>query len=106
LVLVELGREKRVVSPQLRRALEARDQHCRWPGCTRPGNWCEAHHVVPWIRGGPTNPANLVLLCTRHHWQVHEGRWQLFLEPDGRIKVVKPPLDFAAPPRAPAAAAA
>jgi Domain of unknown function (DUF222)/HNH endonuclease len=99
-VLVDLGRERRVVSPKLRKALERRDQHCRWPGCTRPATWCEAHHVIAWMRGGPTNGENLVLLCTRHHWQVHEGRWQLFLDPDARIKVVKPPLDFAAPPRA------
>jgi hypothetical protein len=104
-VLVELGREKRVVSFKLRKALEARDRHCRWPGCTRPASWCEAHHVVPWTRGGPTNQGNLLMLCTRHHFQVHEGRWQLLVYPEGRVEVVKPPLDFAAPPRGPAAAA-
>jgi hypothetical protein len=105
-VLVELGRRKRVVSAQLRKALEGRDRHCRWPGCTRPGTWCEAHHVVPWTRGGPTNLDNLLLLCSRHHMQVHELRWQLLAYPDGRLEVVKPPLDFAAPPRGPARAAA
>jgi hypothetical protein len=105
-VLVELGRQKRVVSPQLRKALEGRDRHCRWPGCTRPGSWCEAHHVVPWTRGGPTNLDNLLMLCSRHHVQVHEGRWQLLLHPDGRVEVIRPPLDFAAPPRGPAADAA
>jgi Domain of unknown function (DUF222)/HNH endonuclease len=99
-VLIDLGREKRVVSPKLRKALERRDHHCRWPRCTRPASWCDAHHVVAWTRGGPTNPDNLVLLCTRHHWQVHEGRWQLFLHGDGHLEVVRPPLDFAAPPRA------
>ncbi len=104
-VLVELGREKRVISAKLRKALEGRDRHCRWPGCTRLGSWCQAHHVIAWTRGGPTNLTNLVLLCTRHHWQVHEGRWQLYLYPKGHIEVVRPPLDFAAPPRAPATAA-
>jgi hypothetical protein len=34
--------------------------------------------------------------------QVHEGRWQLLLDPDGRVEVIKPSLDFAAPPRGPA----
>jgi HNH endonuclease len=97
---VELGRRKRVVSAQLRKALEARDRHCRWPGCTRPGSWCEAHHVVPWIKGGATNQANLPLLCSRHHVQVHEGRWQLLVDPYGQVEVVRPPL--AAPPRGPA----
>ncbi|MBJ7612178.1 MAG: DUF222 domain-containing protein [Candidatus Dormibacteraeota bacterium] len=105
-LLVELGRRKRVVSPQLRKALESRDRHCRWPGCTRPGSWCEAHHVVPWIRGGATNPDNLLLLCSRHHVQVHEGRWHLLVDPHGRVEVIRPPLDFAAPPRGPAAATA
>jgi hypothetical protein len=103
-VLIDLGRDKRVVSPKLRKALERRDHHCRWPGCTRPATWCEAHHLIPWMRGGWTNRANLVLLCTRHHWQVHEGRWQLLLHSDGRLEVVKPPVDFAAMPRAPACA--
>jgi Domain of unknown function (DUF222)/HNH endonuclease len=105
-VLVDLGREKRVVSPKLRKTLESRDKHCRWPGCTRPASWCEAHHVVSWVRGGATNQSNLLLLCNRHHMQVHEGRWQLFLYPDGGIKVLRPPLDFAAPPRGPALDAA
>src|SRR6202011_5910974 len=101
-VLIELGREKRVISPQLRKPLEVRDKHCRWPGCTRRASWCEAHHVVSWVHGGATSLDNLVLLCNRHHMQVHEGRWQLFLYPDGQIKVLRPPLDFAAPPRGPA----
>jgi hypothetical protein len=98
---VELGRRKRVVSPQLRQALEARDRHCRWPGCTRPGSWCEAHHLLPWAAGGTTDPANLLLLCYRHHVQVHEGRWQLLVDAAGRVEVVRPALDLAAPPRGP-----
>src|SRR5438270_5680378 len=105
-VLVDLGREKRVISSPLRKALEARDKHCRWPGCTRPGSWCEGHHLIPWTKGGPTNASNVVLLCTRHHWQVHEGRWQLYHYPDGHLEVVRPPLDFAAQPRAPSTEAA
>jgi uncharacterized protein DUF222/HNH endonuclease len=98
---VELGRRKRVVSAPLRQALEARDRHCRWPGCTRPGSWCEAHHLLHWAAGGRTDPANLLLLCYRHHVQVHEGRWQLLVDAAGRVEVVRPPLDLAAPPRGP-----
>jgi hypothetical protein len=33
--------------------------------------------VVHWIHGGDTDLDNLVLLCHRHHWEVHEGNWQL-----------------------------
>ena len=100
-VLIELGRSKRVISPQLRKALERRDRHCSWPGCTRHPSWCEAHHVIAWTRGGATNLDNLVLLCTRHHWMVHEGKWQLFRTPNGRLQVLRPPIDFLAYPRGP-----
>jgi hypothetical protein len=93
------------VSPGQHRALVVRDQHCRFPGCTRPGSWCEAHHVVHWVDGGLTKLGNLVLLCTRHHWKVHEGGWHLFLREGGQIEVLRPTLDFHGPPRAPAAAA-
>src|SRR5581483_7391478 len=105
-LLLEVGRAKRVVSPALRRVLVRRDQHCRWPGCTRPASWCEAHHVVHWIHGGGTGLENLVLLCWRHHWLVHEGRWHLVLDTDGEVHVLKPPLDLRAPPRRPSQAEA
>jgi hypothetical protein len=104
-LIVDRGRAKRVVSPATRRALDARDHHCRWPGCDRPGTWCEAHHVVHWIHGGPTDLTNLVLLCYRHHMKVHEGRWKLVLYPDARLEVIKPPLDFLAWARGPTLAA-
>jgi hypothetical protein len=55
-----------------RRALKVRDGKCIVPGCDRPAKWCQAHHVVPWPKG-PTNLHNLVLLCSRHHKQVHRG---------------------------------
>ncbi len=105
-VLVVVGRDRRVVSASQRRAVIQRDRHCRWPGCERPAGWCEAHHVVHWIHGGPTNLDNLVLLCSRHHWMVHEGRWQLFVDERGTVRVLKPPLDLLAPPRGPDEAAA
>lgn len=104
-VVIDVGREKRVVTPVLRRALETRDEHCRFPGCWKPASWCEAHHLIHWSSGGRTSLPNLVLLCSHHHALVHEGGWQLELRPGGRIEVLRPPLDFAAPPRGPARAA-
>ena len=35
--------------------------------------WCEVHHVVWWEKGGPTDLANLVFGCDRHHKQIHQG---------------------------------
>jgi hypothetical protein len=55
------GRRIRTVNPQLRRALEARDRGCRFPGCGL--RFTEAHHVVHWADGGETTVRNLVLLC-------------------------------------------
>jgi len=41
-------------------------------------------------RGGGTDVANLVLLCHRHHWNVHEGGWQL-VRSAGREMLTIPP---------------
>ena len=49
--VIDVGRSKRVVSEPARRALAARDGHCRWPGCERAASWSAAHHVVHWIHG-------------------------------------------------------
>jgi hypothetical protein len=68
---IDVGRQTPVVSPAMRRAVIARDRHCRFPGCDRPHTWCDAHHVVHWADGGPTAVQNLILLCRRHHRMVH-----------------------------------
>jgi HNH endonuclease len=65
------------VSPAQRRALTHRDGGCVFPGCDRPEAWCDAHHLVHWTRGGPTDLDNLALLCRRHHVTVHEGGWRI-----------------------------
>ena len=38
--VVDVGRKTRTIPPALRRALQARDRQCRFPGCNaRPPNW-------------------------------------------------------------------
>ena len=81
-----------MVSGSTRRALNLRDRHCAWPGCDRPANWTAAHHLKHWTRGGPTDLDNLVLLCHRHHWMVHEGGWQLLKDDEGRLLTIRPPV--------------
>jgi hypothetical protein len=73
---LEVGRRTPVVPAALRRAVVSRDRHCRFPGCDRPHAWCEAHHVRHWVDGGPTDLANLELLCRSHHRAVH-GRFSV-----------------------------
>ena len=68
---LDVGRRTPVVPVALRRAVIARDSHCRFPGCDRPQGWCDAHHVTHWAEGGRTALHNLLLLCRRHHGLVH-----------------------------------
>ncbi|MCZ3385904.1 MAG: HNH endonuclease [Actinomycetia bacterium] len=76
-VPLDLGRSQRLFSPAQRRALAVRDGGCRFPGCTRPPRFTDAHHVVPWSHGGTTDLTNALLLCRYHHRLVHEGGWQV-----------------------------
>ncbi len=99
--VIDVGRSKRVVSEPARRALTARDGHCRWPGCERPASRSAAHHVVHWIHGGTTDLDNLILLCHRHHWMVHEGSWQIVRGDDGRMLTIPPTVTFGPPSRGP-----
>ncbi len=69
------------------RALRARDQGCRFPGCTMPTHWSDAHHIQFRRHDGPTTLDNLVLLCRRHHTAVHEGGWKLRMTADGTVTV-------------------
>jgi len=87
---IDVGRCTRTVPPALRRALVVRDHHCRFPGCDRPADWCDGHHLIHWVDGGETNLANTCLLCRRHHRFVHELGWQLRWGAPGEIIAIKP----------------
>jgi hypothetical protein len=71
-----LGRKTRQISTPLRRALKARDNECRFPGCHRHKH-TEAHHIHHWADGGETNLDNLVTLCKFHHRLLHEGGFSI-----------------------------
>jgi Domain of unknown function (DUF222) len=87
---LEVGRATRVVNAGQRHALVVRDGGCAFPGCERPPAWCEAHHLVHWLYGGPTDLPNLALVCRAHHRAVHEGGWQLTRGPDGHLTATPP----------------
>src|SRR6202048_3085723 len=76
-MVIDVGRATRTVSGPTRRALRTRDKGCRFPGCDRPVDWTNPHHILHWARGGPNNLPNMVLLCYYHHRLVHEGGWQV-----------------------------
>src|SRR5207302_6201910 len=81
--VIDVGRTTRKIPTATRRALGVRDRGCRWPGCDRSAAWTSGHHLTHWVKGGPTELGNLVLLCHRHHWLVHEGKWQIARGEDG-----------------------
>ena len=89
---LSVGRKTRTVPLAIKRALQARDKGCSFPGCHHT-RFVDAHHIEHWSAGGETNLDNLMLLCSQHHKLVHEGgfgidkdyqnRWY-FKRPDGR----------------------
>lgn len=98
--ILDYGTTTRTVPAPLWSALVLRDEHCRHAGCDRPPEWCEAHHVVPVMEGGPTSLDNLVLKCSRHHHLGHQPGWREELlpggvlattDPTGRTSVTHPP---------------
>jgi Domain of unknown function (DUF222)/HNH endonuclease len=88
--VLDYGTTTRTIPAPLFNALVVRDRHCRFPGCDRPANWCEGHHLRPWQHGGATNLANIVLLCSRHHHLLHAPGWHAKLLPDATLEITGP----------------
>jgi hypothetical protein len=92
--VLDVGRDQRLYTGAMRRAVVARDRHCAFPGCDRAPRYGEVHHARHWAaHGGRTSVDNGVLLCWHHHAVVHsrqltihrnnvDGRWE-FYERDG-----------------------
>lgn len=90
-VPLKLGRSVRVVPPALRRVIDIRDRHCAFAGCRAAAMWCQAHHMVHWEDGGPTDERNLVLVCSFHHRAIHERGFALRWAPGGHhIETLRP----------------
>jgi hypothetical protein len=87
---IDLGRARRLFTGAARRALVLRDRGCAFPGCDRPPKWCEGHHVISWLDGGPTDLANGVLVCGHHHRVIHHGEWTVRIATDGHPEFLPP----------------
>ncbi len=98
---IDVGRKTRTIPAALRRALDARDHGCRFPGCSY--RRCDAHHVKHWIDGGETSLSNALKVCRRHHRFLHELGFSVavrdgefvFFDPGGReipVAGPRPPL--------------
>jgi len=103
------------ITEAMRRTLEARDQHCRFPGCRMPTHFCDVDHTVEWMNGGETTLANASFLCRRHHALKHPdlmdtARWSVRQEgggvlvwtsPLGMDHTDRPEYAYAGPPPPP-----
>jgi hypothetical protein len=86
--VLDVGRRTRTIPLAMRRALAARDDGCRFPGCEL--KLCDAHHVEHWADGGETKLDNLVQLCRHHHRAVHESGFTVELLADGDVRFHRP----------------
>ncbi len=81
--VLDLGRERRLFTGAVRRAIMLRDGGCAFPGCDRPPRWCDVHHFRSWQHGGETCECNGLLLCSHHHHLVHQpGGWRIIRQDD------------------------
>jgi hypothetical protein len=105
-VTLDLGRSARLADANQRRALRAMYPTCMIDECAVPFDRCEPHHIDYWRNGGRTDLARLGPLCSRHHHLVHEGGWELDLDPITRVLTITHPdrtTRVCTPPRAQAA---
>lgn len=88
--VLDLGREVRTATPSQRKAVIARDRHCRAPGCRARPRHCDVHHIDNWIEGGRTDVGRMVLLCGTHHRHFHRDGWSTELDDDATFTVHSP----------------
>lgn len=85
--VLDQGRRRRLFSRPQRKALAVSQPTCRAEGCDIPAAWCEVHHAgEPWSRGGRTDLADGVLLCSFHHHRAHDPCHRTDRLPDGGVR--------------------
>ena len=87
---LNMGREVRTATIPQRRAIIARDKHCRAPGCHTKPEHCDIHHIDHWINGGKTDVNRMVLLCGTHHRQFHRPGYRMELDEHANFTVHAP----------------
>lgn len=98
--VLDMGRRRRTIPVPIRRALDARDPTCVWPGCE--SRFVDGHHLKFWAEGGETKLDNLCNLCNRHHHLVHDGGYEVTRHSDGAFRFTAPngrEIPNAPPPR-------
>ena len=89
-VHLELGRSTRLANREQRRALRAMYRGCAVPGCCVAWNHVVIHHLKYFRNDGPTDIANLLPLCVKHHHLAHEGGWKFSIDRARNLTIVRP----------------
>ena len=88
--IIDHGRDVRAFTDTQRRAILARDQGCRTPGCDAGPERCEIHHVDPVENGGPPTSPTASPNADTDHLKHHRERFTDHLEPDGTYTLTSP----------------
>jgi hypothetical protein len=86
--LLDHGRTTYRPPTALAEYVKARDQHCRYPICSR--HVAELDHHTRWADGGPTDESSLHGYCTHHHWLKEQPGWHVLAHPDGTLTWITP----------------
>jgi len=89
-VPLALGRTRRIATRGQTMALIAREGGCSFPGCDHSPQWCDRHHILDWIDGGPTDLDNLTLLCRYQHTHFLQNGWSCRISGDGLPEWIPP----------------
>jgi len=96
---IDVGRRKRLFTARQRRALQARDRTCRFPGCPVSASRTRGHHIEPWWLNGRTDIGNGLSLCNAHHGRLHAGAFRVRRDGRGELHFEAPDGEEIAPPR-------
>ncbi len=89
--VLDVGANTYAPSARMREYIEARDQHCRLPGCRRPAHHSEIDHTIEFgLPGGLTLRINLSALCKKHHKLKHLKGWDLIQDDEGCLIFITP----------------
>ena len=87
-VPLDIGRDKRLFPPHIRKALYLRDHGCI--KCGAPAARTHAHHIRHWATNGDTSLDNGCLLCPACHADIHHNGWNVVMGIDRHPWLIPP----------------
>lgn len=72
--LIDVNAKTYKIPERVKRVVRLRDRTCRFPGCSRPAEYTDTDHIVPWPEGR-TRAIDLAGECRRHHLVKTHSAW-------------------------------